>query len=98
LHFSFIRFFSGDVTSPVPINEIQVKTAIETVFKAVQQTITINSNLVRDEGKSVSNNQEDVANKLAVLSSLIEAINTQSIITRLTVIIQKVKPFLEFIT
>lgn len=51
----------------------------------------MNSNLVRDEGKNdPSNNQEDVANKLAVLSSLIDAINTQSIITRLTVIIQKV--------
>ncbi|XP_046443064.1 uncharacterized protein LOC124193341 isoform X1 [Daphnia pulex] len=87
-----LSFFSGEVTSPVPINEIQVKTAIETVFKAVQQTITMNSNLVRDEGKNdSSNNQEDVAIKLAVLSSLIEAINTQSIITRLTVIIQKIQ-------
>jgi len=77
----------------VPINEIQVKTAIETVFKAIQQTITIKSNHVRDEDKNnPSNNQENVANKLAVLSSLIEAINTQSIITRLTLIIQKVLP------
>lgn len=81
----------------MPINEVQVRVAIENILKAVQQNVAINSNCIHGDDKSdpddPSKSQEDIANKLAVLSSLIEAINTPSIITRLTLIIQKVQTY-----
>ena len=81
----------------MPINEVQVRVAIENILKVVQQNIAINSNCNHGDDKGdpgdPSKSQEDIANKLAVLSSLIEAINTQSIITRLTLIIQKVRTY-----
>ena len=78
----------------MPIDEVQVRVAIENILKAVQQNIAMNSNCILGDGKGdPSKSQEDIANNLAVLSSLIEAINTQSIITRLTLIIQKVQTY-----
>jgi hypothetical protein len=85
------------VTSLLPIDEVQVRVAIENILKAVPQNVAINSNCIHGDDKGdpddPSKSQEDIANKLAVLSSLIEAINTPSIITRLTLIIQKVQTY-----
>lgn len=86
----FFRSFSEEVRSLIPVEEAQVWIGINTVYHAVQQSIKLLS-LTHDEWKSdVAPNQGDISDKLAVLGSMISAVNTSVVVTRLTLLIRKV--------
>ncbi|KZS13387.1 Uncharacterized protein APZ42_021498 [Daphnia magna] len=83
--------FSEEVRSLIPVEEAQVWIGINTVYHAVQQSIKLLS-LTHDEWKSdVAPNQGDISDKLAVLGSMISAVNTSVVVTRLTLLIRKIQ-------
>lgn len=77
--------------SLVPVEEKVLWIAIDAVYDAVQQSIKLSDNLTPAEEKNdEAMNSEDLGDKLAVLGSMMSAINTSEVITRLTLIVQKV--------
>lgn len=82
----FIRNFSTQVMSPLPIKEVQVESAVSAVRSAVDEAMNNISGLSRQQ----ATNSFALVDQLAVIRSLCDVFKDALMIKHLTLIIQKV--------
>ncbi|XP_057371278.1 uncharacterized protein LOC130692218, partial [Daphnia carinata] len=90
--YNVLTSFAEEVMSLIPVEEAQVWIAMDTMYHAVLQSITLSGNLTQVERKSdIAPNPADRSEKLAILGSMINTMNTSMVVTRLTLIIRKIQ-------